>query len=514
MTTAVPSLDTRAELDVMSRIPEFFNDPEGFVRYVYPWGLPGTFLADQPGPDDWQIKVMRHMRERLEAGMLVDKAMRSAIRVAAATGHGVGKTTLMAWLIQWFIATRPNPAIVVTANTENQLRTKTWRELAKWHKISVIAPWFEWTATKYYLKEEPESWFGTAIPWSEHNSEAFAGTHEKYVLILMDEGSAIADIIYDTVEGALTGDQAIIVVFGNPTRNTGRFREFFRKLKHRWFTLQVDSRTARMANKKQIQEWIEDWGIDSDFVRIRVLGLFPKQASNQLISEQLVQSAMKRTPAGGWEFEPVIIGVDVARYGDDYTVIVVRQGRKVHEIVSYTQLDNVQVADKVIDAFDKYKGDGSNGVPHIFIDTTGGLGSGPYDMLKSLRYPVHEVVFGSQAAMSKKFFNKRAEMWVHIRAWLQHGSLPKCDELEADLTNIEYYIHSDTRLRLEDKDDLKQRLGRSPDWGDALATTFAQKVRIMAPSESGYADHVRRRLEKQQQQKKGGLRTLQKMRRA
>lgn len=504
----------QAEEAVMDRIHEFFNDPLGFVLYNYPWGVAGTFLSEDPGPDEWQEKTLDHIGKQLRAGMSVDKALRGAIRVAAATGHGVGKTAMMAWLIQWFAATRPNPAIVVTANTENQLRTKTWRELSKWHKVSLIAPWFEWTATKYYLKEEPESWFATAIPWSEHNAEAFAGTHEKYVLILMDEGSAIADIIYDTVEGALTGDQAIIVVFGNPTRNTGRFREFWRKLSHRWWTVQVDSRNARKANKKQIAEWIEDWGIDSDFVRIRVLGLFPKQASNQLIPEALVQKAQERTADGGWEFDPIIIGCDIARYGDDYTVICVRQGRKVHEMSAFTGLDTMQVADKLIEVYDHYKGDGSKGEPSIFIDTSGGLGVGPYDYLRRLGYRrVFEVIFGSNAINKDKFFNKRAEMWVHIRAWLQHGSLPKCAELEEDLTNIEYYIFTDKRLRLEDKNDLKKRIGRSPDWGDALGITFAQQVRVMAPSEPGYAEHVRKRLENQQGIKRGGpLKTLQRMR--
>jgi hypothetical protein len=479
----------------MERIPTYFNDPLGFVVYNYPWGQAGTMLAQDPGPDEWQRTVLKHIGDELVKGQSMAKALRTAIRVAAATGHGVGKTALMAWLIQWFAATRPNPAIVVTANTEKQLSTKTWRELSKWHNISLIRPWFEWTATKYYLKEEPETWFASAIPWSENNAEAFAGTHEKYVLILMDEASAIADVIFDTLEGALTGDQAIIVCFGNPTRNTGRFREFWRKLVHRWWTIQVDSRTARKANQAQIKQWLEDWGEDSDFFRIRVRGLFPRQASNQLNPEELVLAAMKRE-AAGWEWEPVIIACDVARYGDDFTTILVRQGRKVHEINAFTQLDSAQVADKLVEAYDHYKGDGSRGEPVIFIDTTGGLGAGPLDILRRLGYKkTFEVVFGSNARNKEKYFNKRAEMWHLAHLWMKDGALPSCPELLEDLTNIEYYIYTDKRLRLEAKDDLKERIGRSPDWGDALAISFAYTVKVTLSSEPGYADTLRGKLE-------------------
>lgn len=497
MTTSGVSslLDTGSSLMVMDRVLDYFNDPLGFVLYVYPWGMEGSGLAEDPGPDQWQIDVLTYLGDELQKGMSLDKSLRSAIRIAAVTGHGVGKTALIAWLIQWFISTRPNPAIIVTANTEKQLTTKTWRELSKWHKMSLIAPWFEWTATKYYLKEEPETWFASAIPWSEHNSEAFAGTHEKYVMVLMDEASAIAELIFDTVEGALTGDQAIMACFGNGTRNTGRFREFWRKFVHRWKTFEVDSRKARKANQKQIQEWIEDWGEESDFVRIRVRGLFPLQSANQLITEELTNAAMKRQ-AAGWEWEPVIIGCDVARFGDDFTVICVRQGRKLHEIVAYAQLDSTQIADKLIEVYEHYKGDGTKGEPLIFIDTTGGLGTGPYDILRRLGYKkTFEVVFGSNARQKKKYFNKRAEMWFGIRDWLKDAEIPKCPELVEDLTNIEYYIFGDRGFRLEDKKDLKIRLGRSPDYGDALATTFAYTVRIMAPSEGGYADNVRKAVE-------------------
>jgi len=140
------------------------------------------------------------------------------------------KTALVAWLIYWFISTRPHPQIVVTSNTKSQLETKTWRELAKWHKLAINSHWFEWTATKFYYKQHPETWFAAAIPWSKERSEAFAGTHEQHVLVIFDEASLVDDSIWETTEGAMTQPGAFWCVFGNPTRNTGRFSECFKKI--------------------------------------------------------------------------------------------------------------------------------------------------------------------------------------------------------------------------------------------------------------------------------------------
>jgi hypothetical protein len=472
-------LNTIAALNVMSAVPGFRNDPEGFVRYVFPWGVKGSPLENE-APDTWQLEVMRHIGKQLTERKTDANGFREAIQVAVASGHGVGKTALVAWLIMWYVATRPNPAVVVTANTLNQLSGKTWRELNKWHSLSIIKEWFEWTKTQYRLKEEPETWFAQAVPWSEHNSEAFAGTHEKHVLVIFDEASAVADVIWEVVEGALTGEEAIWICFGNPTRNTGRFRECFRKFIKRWFTLHVDSRTARKTNKIKLKQWLEDWGEDSDFFRVRVRGLFPQQSASQLITEELVEKAMSRD-AAGWEWEPIIIGVDVAGMGDDKTAICVRQGRKVHELSYYQQLDTVAIAEEVMRVIDHYRRDHAE--PFVMIDVTGGLGAGPFDMLKRLRrshtFPVD---FGSSARDKSRYFNKRAEMWFRIRDWLPHGQLPRDAELMEDLTNIEFWQVGESRQRLEPKDLLKERIGRSPDAGDALAITFAYEVRSVPAS--------------------------------
>ncbi|MFH1091634.1 MAG: terminase, partial [Pseudomonadota bacterium] len=304
-----------AEITLMEDVAGFGHDPLGFVHYVFPWGEGA--LEGHAGPDSWQEDVLNELG-RGSAGT-------AALRLAVASGHGIGKTALIAWITLWFISTRAHPQIVVTANTKPQLETKTWRELAKWHKLALNHDWFEWTSTKFYLQEHPETWFAAAIPWSKERPEAFQGAHERHVLMIYDEGSAIDQAIWEATEGAMTTPGAVWVVFGNPTRNTGAFRQCFGRQRHRWITRQIDSRTAKMADKAQIQRWIEDYGEDSDFVRVRVKGEFPRAASNQSIPSDLVEAAAgKSLSPEVYSRAPRTLGVDVARFGDDQTVIVRR----------------------------------------------------------------------------------------------------------------------------------------------------------------------------------------------
>lgn len=398
--------------------------------------------------------------------------MAEAVQVAVASGHGIGKTALVAWIIHWFISTRQNPQIVVTANTQNQLDNKTWRELARWWKISMHKEWFEWTATKFYLKASPETWFAAAIPWSEKNSEAFAGTHEEHVLLVFDEASGIADVIWEVAEGAMTTPGAMWIAFGNPTKNTGRFRECFGKFKHRWSTKQIDSRTAKMADKTKLEEWVQDYGEDSDFVRVRVRGVFPRAGDNQFISSEDVE-VCRHYVAEGYESQPMLLGVDVARFGDDRTIIRPRQGRKVFQAKKYRGLDTMEVADRVIEAIEEYD-------PRVAFVDGGGLGAGVIDRLKQLGYgsKVVDVNAGAKPLDDVKYFNLRAEMWGRMRDAVKGGmDLPADDiELVDDLIGPEYGYTAKQQVQLEKKADMKRRGLASPDDGDALALTFAKKV--------------------------------------
>lgn len=436
---------TEAELAIEAAdlAERYYADPVGYVHDII-----------GAEPDVWQADVL---------GDIVGNQ-----RIAVASGHGIGKTALIAWIIHWFISTRPDPQIVVTANTKNQLDSKTWRELAKWNKQALNASWFEHSATKFALKASPDTWFASAIPWTEHNSEAFAGTHEENVLVLFDEASNIAQTIWDVVEGAMTTAGARWVAFGNPTRNTGAFRECFGKFRHRWVTRQIDSRTARMVDAKQVQQWIDDYGEDSDFVRVRVRGEFPRAGSNQFISGEDVENCVAYV-AEGFEPFPKVMAVDVARFGDDSSVICIKQGRKVFPLLKFKGIDTMQLSGKVVEAIEKWE-------PAAVVIDGVGVGAGVVDRVTQLNYGhlVTELNGGYAPIDPITYFNKRAECWGLMRAALHVGmEIPDDRELRDDLIGPEYGFTAKNQIQLEKKEDMKKRGLASPDCGDALAMTFA-----------------------------------------
>lgn len=462
-----------AEDDLIGDIGRFASDPYGFVRFAFPWGEPGGPLADKTGPDKWQRGVL----EAVGNGA----SLETAYQDATASGHGVGKSALVAWLLLWAMSTFEDTRGVVTANTENQLRTKTWAELSKWHRLLINRHWFRLTATAIFSVQpaHEKTWRIDAVPWSENNTEAFAGLHNegRRIIVVFDEASAIPDIIWETTEGALTDANTEIYwfAFGNPTRNTGRFKECFNRFRHRWITRQVDSRTVEITNKAQIAEWVEDFGEDSDFVRVRVKGIFPRAGSVQFISGEIVEDARKRD-VETLSHEPLIMGVDVARFGDDRTVFSYRRGRNGACIPwqTFRNLDTMQVAAKVAEAYTIKK------PAAIFVDE-GGLGAGVVDRLRQLSVPVTGVNFGGKPDRAQtddgiKVRNKRAEMWAFMRAWLKGGAIPDDHELAADLTGVEYGFDENQAIQLEKKESMKKRGLASPDLGDALALTFAYPV--------------------------------------
>lgn len=452
-------------MNLEDAVLEYADDPLGYALFAFPWGEPGP-LENEPGPDVWQADVLATLGA--EVVQRRGNPVATAIQIAVASGHGVGKSALVAWILLWFMSTRPTPQGVCTANTRPQLEAKTWRELAKWHKLAKNHEWFEWTATKFYLKASPENWFCSALAWTKERSEAFAGTHEKYVLFVYDEASAIDDQIWEVSEGAMTTPGAIWIAFGNPTRNTGRFRQCFGKLRHRWITRQVDSRTARMANRAQIQQWIDDYGEDSDFVRVRVRGVFPRASAMQFIGTDIVEAAQEReveVPRGA----PRLMGVDVARYGDDQSVIARRHGRRLEPLWKYRELDLMQLAAVVAEAINREHPD------VVYVDEVG-MGSGVVDRLHQLGYQnVIGVIAGSRPDPVNRdaYYNKRAEMWARMKEWLKGADIPDDGDLYQDLIGPEYGFDNRMRLQLERKEDMKARGLASPDSADALAFTFA-----------------------------------------
>ena len=463
---------TLPEADLIEFAASCVDDPLKFVLCAFPWQEEGTSLASHSGPDTWQTAVLEAVRAHVTTSS-------ASFRHAVASGHGVGKSALAAWIILWHLSTHPHPQIVVTANTGVQLATKTWRELAKWLQLSVMAETFTWTATKCYHRAYPATWFAAAVPWREDRPEAFAGTHEQHVLVLMDEASAIPDLIWETTEGAMTTPGAMWVAFGNPTRASGRFKECFAggRFAHRWQTTRVDARSARVADQAQIAQWLTDYGEDSDFVRVRVKGLFPRQAVGQFIGEDLIAAAQARTPVDD-PLQPTVVGVDVARFGDDRSVILVRRGGTIRETRVYREIDTVRLAGYVCEVADQYRAE----QPTLFIDAVG-IGAGVVDQCRARGYAVQEVQAGGLAQDPQHYANKRAEMWDRTREWLRtRGCLDAqaqaTRDLVADLTAPEYAYDAHGRLQIETKASMKARGLASSDVADALVHTFCEPVAL------------------------------------
>jgi hypothetical protein len=451
---------------------------------MFPWGR--GELEGRAGPWPWQLRVLQHIQRELANGKGFPNAVEGAIRLARSSGHGVGKSTLVAWIILWAMSTCEDCRGMVTANTKNQLETKTRAELAKWHRLCACGEMFKLAATALLSVDEDHemTWRFDFIPWTENNPEAFAGLHNKgkRILLIFDEASAIADCIWETAEGALTDVDTEIVwcVFGNPTRNTGRFRDCFGRFRDLWNVETIDARDVPgNANRKLHDEWVRIYGEDSDFVRVRVRGVFPRAGSMQFIPGDIVDEAQLREVSTN-VFDPLIIGVDVARYGSDQSVIYIRQGRdgRTREIIKLRGVDTMTVAGRVAETFNETNADA------VFVDGTG-VGGGVVDRLRQLGVPVLDVQFGAKPdglrvglADGVSFANKRAEIWGLMREWLKTGAIPNDPELRDQLIGVEYSYTGNqfNAIQLERKEDMKKRGLESPDIADALALTFSLPV--------------------------------------
>ncbi len=473
-------MTTAAADALIADIAGFQHDPLGYVLYAFPWAQEGTELANESGPRLWQRDALNDLGAMLRAGVAPGVAIREVIQLATASGHGIGKSAFVSWLIMWGLSTFEDTKVVVTANTENQLNTKTWPEVGKWHRLAINSHWFKFTATAVFSLQpkHEKTWRADAIPWSENNTEAFAGLHNKgkRIILIFDEASAIANKVWDVAEGALTDEDTEIIwaVFGNYTRNTGRFHECFGSLKHRWRHRQIDSRQVEGTNKAQIAKWVEDYGEDSDFVRVRVRGLPPRAGSNQFIPSDIVAAAAVREAVSYLE-DPLIMAVDVARFGQDESAIRFRRGLDARTIqpVYLQGIDLMTLVGRVAALANEHKPD------VIFVDETG-MGAGVVDRLRQLGYHVIGVNNGakpdSASIGSELVARKDAEMWAKCREWLKAGAIDNDAELKAQLEGREFSYNVHNAIMLEPKDMMKKRGLSSPDRADALVLTFAHPV--------------------------------------
>lgn len=482
----MPALATSPTYEQLlhDEVARYYADPLGFVLSMYPWGEPGQ-LEEEPGPDVWQTDFLVWLGQEVAARGFDGVNAVQPIRGAVSKGHGVGGSALAAWLVDWIMSTRPYCQGTVTANTITQLQTKTWAAIQRWTQLCKTGHWFEINADRMYRKGFRASWFCAPQSSKEENSESFAGQHAKNStsFYVNDEDSGVAEIIHKVEEGGLTDGEPMQFLFGNCTRSTGSFFEAcFGQLKHRYHVVVVDSRTSRFTNKDQIAEWAKDYGEDSDFFRVRVLGLPPSASDLQFIASSAVYAAQKR-PIAVLPDEPLVAGLDLARGGSDECVLRFRRGADARSIPPIRipgeqARDSMKLVTIAADVLGKVY-DGRK-VAMLFVDATGGSIGGPVaDRLRQLGHKnVIDVQFGGESPDSK-YANFRAYMWGRMRDRLNADlAIDTTPGLEVDLTGPGYRHDKRDRLLLESKEDMKKRGVDSPDDGDALALTFAQPVKV------------------------------------
>lgn len=453
---------------------ECYYDPLKWVLGIYPWGDRGTFLANAPGPDLWQVDVLNAIGREL---LLVDtgQAATNAAQVAVGSGHGSGKTALEAWIIQWWFSTRGSPAANCTAGTDTQLKTKLWRELSKWHAVSANAHWFEWTATAFKLRENPIS-AANAIPWSENNAHAFAGLHEADPLAIFEEASVIPQVIWDTQEGAFTTPGGLWLVVGNLTEPSGPFYDCFGRNKKYWLTFNIDTRNTRMADKVRIAQWLDQFGEDSDFFRVRVMGLPPRGGGTRLITAEILDAAVAREMDEQWIHTdtPLIMGIDPGG-GGNLTAITLRRGPliKPEWLIRFSEHNQMRVASLIAGYLSKFRPD------YAFIDAHG-IGKPIYDRIKDMGYPCLMPAYAGDVSATVdrlRYFNPRAEWCGRFAQWLLVSKIPPDRDLR-DQALAQPMETRNMRLQLMSKSEMREHGLQSPDTFDSVLLTFSEIVSV------------------------------------
>lgn len=466
--------------------PQLSDDPENFVMFAFPWGQKNTPLENFKGPRKWQREVLREVSDfiRVNRGRMTQGDVIEALRSAISSGRGVGKSALVSWLILWMLSTRIGSSVIVSANSETQLRTVTWGELTKWATMSINSHWWEPSATKLSpsawltalverdLKKGTRYWGAEGKLWSEENPDAYAGVHNMDgMMVVFDEASGIPDSIWSVAAGFFTENilDRYWLAFSNGRRNTGYFYEAVDGAKRGfWTNRKIDARTVEGTDKAIYEQIIMEYGEDSDEARVEVYGDFPKSGEDQFIMPSVVDDAMRREKYKDIT-AAIVLGVDPARGGMDSTVIVARQGRDIIAIRRFKGDDTMTTVGNVIDAIEEFK-------PALTIIDEGGLGYGILDRLVEQRYKVRGVNFGWKAKNPVMWGNKRAEMWGAMRDWLKTAAIPSDRQLKSDLTGPMKKPNSAGTIFLEGKKEMKSRGLASPDAADAIAVTFAFPV--------------------------------------
>jgi len=419
--------------------------------------------------------------------------------------HGIGKSFAAGQVILWFLNAFTPSIVLSTAPTWRQVEKLVWKEVRASYARARRAGR---PLGGNLLPASPElqiirdQWYAAGL--STNDPDRFQGYHEEHILVIVDEAAGVPEDIFEAIEGVLTSEHSRLLLLGNPTSIGGTFHKAFRGAGYHTIHIGAfdtpnftafgitpedfpgnsweEKITGRLPNPKLITpEWAYDkflkWGPDSPAYQARVLGNFPEAGGDTLIPLAWVEAAQAR-----WlddePGEPVEIGCDVARFGQDATVIATRRGRRVDPLLVHSQKDTMETAGLIMAAYRE------TGASTVKVDEIG-IGAGVVDRLRELKCPAVGVNVASAPVEPERFTNLRTELWWNLRELLNPNpranpnpiALPPDDQLLADLTNVKYRITSKGQTQLESKEEIKKRLGRSPDRGDAVVLAFAPAIK-------------------------------------
>lgn len=436
---------------------------------------PVRFVEDNFGvtPDAWQSKALRAF-----ASKDADK-----MRIALSACAGPGKSAVLAWIGWNFLAcygeVGEHPKGAVVSITSDNLADNIWPELSKWQSRSpFLSKTFTWTKTRIFANDHPETWFLSARSWpktanADEQGRVLSGLHSKFVLYLIDESGDIPPAVLKAAEQGLSNCVfGKIVQAGNPTSHDGMLYEAVVLQADKWFVVNItgdpdDPMRSPRIDIEWAREQIDTHGRDNPWVQAYILGQFPSSGLNTLLSPEEVEEAMGRKPKReDYEFAQKRLGVDVARFGDDSTILFPRQGLLAYQPTQLRGARTNEIAAKMAMVKKDFEQEME------LVDDTGGYGAGVIDMALLAGHSPVPVNFSGNAT-DPRYFNLRSEMWFEMADWIKRGgALPNIPILKRELV-APTYTFQNGKFRLEEKDQIKKRLGFSPDHADALALTFA-----------------------------------------
>lgn len=420
-------------------------------------------------PDPWQRDLLQE----------ISKGTR---RLSVRSGHGVGKSSVASWTIIWYFLTRYPCKVVVTAPTASQLFDALFSEVRSWIKKlpEGLQGLLEVTSDRVILKSAPQDAFISCRTSRADASgvEAMQGVHSENVLLVIDEASGIPEPVFEAAAGSMSGESATTLMLSNPVRSSGTFYDSHNRLKNEWHAVHVSCLDSPRVSKEFIREMAVRYGEDSSAYSVRCLGEFPKSDEDTVIPLGLVEAAQDRDIETA-EDSPYYWGVDVSRYGGDESVLAVRQGHEIKELLAWKNKDLMQLTGIIVE---KYNDLPPSKQPKVIYVDSIGIGAGVCDRCKELGLPVRGINVAESPSMKEKYLNLRAELWFRAKEFFEERTckIPHDEILFSQLVAPRYTFNSQGRIKVESKDDMKKRGLRSPDRADALMLTLASEPAIAA----------------------------------